>query len=64
MQIGAPSMAVQSVDQPEELDLTGFHLHNLADVNVPPDLLVRICGCVSYQVRCQMATLTYCSSHL
>ena len=39
-------MAVQSVDQPEELDLTGYHLHNLSDVSVPPDLLVSIFGCL------------------
>ena len=57
-------MAVQSVDQPEELDLTGFHLHNLADVTVPSDLLVRICERVPYEVRCQIAMLIHCLSLL
>lgn len=33
-------MAVQDVAQPEELDLTGYHLHDLSEVSIPPDLKV------------------------
>ena len=33
-------MAVQDVTQPEELDLTGYHLHNLSEVSIPENVKV------------------------
>ena len=33
-------MAVQDINQPQEMDLTGYHLHDLADVVIPDDIKV------------------------
>ena len=33
-------MAVQDINQPHELDLTGYHLHDLTDVSIPDDIQV------------------------
>ncbi len=34
-------MAVQDVNQPQEMDLTGYHLHDLSEVSIPDDIRVR-----------------------
>ena len=33
-------MAVQDVSQSQEVDLTGYHLHDLTDVIIPDDIKV------------------------
>ena len=53
-------MAVQDVASPEELDLTGYHLHDLSSVHIPDDLKVKE-SCIQRNI---LAMLPLCQVRL